>query len=209
MVFKNKRVVGSFRAFTRSPFWIGVTVIVSFGSGVIFNQYFSQIPNAYQETNSFSPSWKVCFTPTSRCLPFILAAIKEAKKSVRVQGYSITSPEIGAALRDAHRKGLKVIVIADKTQKTAQYSQINSFLEAGIPVFIDAQPAIAHNKIIIVDQSIVLTGSYNWTKSAELRNAENLLLIRDKELIRQYEDNFQRRLLKSKRHSPVSSNTSK
>jgi len=73
----------------------------------------------------------------------------------------------------------------------------------GIPVFIDDQPAIAHNKIIIVDDSIVLTGSYNWTRAAELRNAENLLIIRDKELVRQYEDNFQRSLLKSKNHNPI------
>jgi phosphatidylserine/phosphatidylglycerophosphate/cardiolipin synthase-like enzyme len=79
----------------------------------------------------------------------------------------------------------------------------------GVPIFIDAQPAIAHNKVIIIDNRILLTGSYNWTRAAELRNAENLLVIRDKELVRQYADNFQRRLLKAKKHNPIVSKTSK
>ncbi|MBY0463103.1 MAG: phospholipase D family protein [Alphaproteobacteria bacterium] len=193
----------------KHPCWIIVLIAVSFGSGIIFKQHFPQPPYIYQESAESHPSWKVCFTPTSRCLPLILTAIKEAKESIQVQGYSITSPEIGGALRDAHRKGIKVIVIGDKAQKTAKYSQINSLLEVGIPVFIDDKPAIAHNKIIIVDDLTVLTGSYNWTRAAELRNAENLLIIRDKELVRQYADNFQKRLLKSKKHNLIVLKTSK
>jgi len=48
---------------------------------------------------------------------------------------------------------------------------------AGIPVFIDYRPAIAHNKVVIIDRSIVITGSYNFTTAAERRNAENVTIL--------------------------------
>lgn len=209
MIFRNKKLKGSFWSFMKHPCWIMVLIAVSFGSGIIFKQLFPQPPYIYQESADSRSSWQVCFTPTSRCLPLILTAIKEAKESIYLQGYSITSPEIGVALREAYRKGIKVIVVADKTQKTAKHSQINSLLEVGIPIFIDDQPAIAHNKVIIIDNRILLTGSYNWTRAAELRNAENLLVIRDKGLVRQYADNFQKRLLKSKKHNLIVLKTSR
>jgi phosphatidylserine/phosphatidylglycerophosphate/cardiolipin synthase-like enzyme len=60
----------------------------------------------------------------------------------------------------------------------------------GIPTFIDDAHAIAHNKIIIIDREIIVTGSFNFTKAAEEKNAENLLVIRSKELARFYIENW-------------------
>ena len=66
-------------------------------------------------------------------------------------------------------------------------------IAAGIPVAIDYMPGCAHNKIIIIDHDQVLTGSYNWTVSAERRNAENLLLIKDKAINKRYKEEWQKR----------------
>ena len=99
----------------------------------------------------------------------------------------------------AHKKGIKVEVILDKTQKGNQYSAADFFANSGIPTKIDSAQNIAHNKIIIIDGDTVITGSFNFTKSAEEKNAENLLVIRDRKLSEQYTENWQ----EHDRHSEV------
>lgn len=80
---------------------------------------------------------------------------------------------------------------------TGNYSSATYLSNSGIPVFIDAIHAIAHNKIMIIDDEIVITGSFNFTKAAEEKNAENLLVIKSKELAKEYIENWQ----KHKEHS--------
>ena len=82
-------------------------------------------------------------------------------------------------------------VILDRSQKTQKYSSSTFLANARIPTYIDAEHAIAHNKIILIDRSVVITGSFNFTKAAEEKNAENLLIIRSKELAKPYLDNWQ------------------
>ena len=78
----------------------------------------------------------------------------------------------------AHKRGIKVEVILDRSQRTQKYSSAAFLYNVGIPVKIDAQHAIAHNKVMVIDGETVITGSFNFTKAAEERNAENLLIIR-------------------------------
>ena len=94
-------------------------------------------------------------------------------------------------LLDAHKRGVKVEVILDKSQKTDQYSSATFFYNAGIPVKIDSQHAITHNKVMIIDGETVITGSFNFTKAAEENNAETLLIIHDKKLSERYIKNCQ------------------
>ena len=132
------------------------------------------------------------FSPGGGCTDAIVATLREARQSVRVQAYSFTSAPIAQALVEAHRRGVSTEVILDKSQVSERYSEADFTSRAGIPTFIDAQHAIAHNKIIIVDGSTVITGSFNFTKAAEERNAENLLILRHQpELARQYLENFE------------------
>jgi len=90
-----------------------------------------------------------------------------------------------------------VEVILDKSQRTEKYSVLPALLTAQVPTWIDAAHQIAHNKIMIIDGDTVITGSFNFTRSAEYNNAENLLVVRDKALAERYEANFQDHL----RHS--------
>ena len=60
----------------------------------------------------------------------------------------------------------------------------------GVPVVIDANYAIVHNKILAIDGEVVITGSFNFTKAAQQTNAENLLILRDPALAAQYIQNW-------------------
>ena len=86
--------------------------------------------------------------------------------------------------------GVKMEVALDKNQRKDRYSSATFLYNQGIPVKIDAQHAIAHNKIMIIDDETVITGSFNFPKAAEENNAENLLVIRDKKLAERYTENW-------------------
>ena len=128
--------------------------------------------------------------PNGGCTEAIVKALDAAQQTVLVQAYSFTSAPIAKALVDAHKRGLKVEVILDKSQRTEKYSSADFVAHAGIPTRIDAKHAIAHNKIIVIDGETVITGSFNFTKAAEEHNAENLLIIKDKGLAEKYTANW-------------------
>jgi phosphatidylserine/phosphatidylglycerophosphate/cardiolipin synthase-like enzyme len=99
----------------------------------------------------------VCFTPeygmTPSCTQQVVDALTGAKKSVLVQAYSFTSAPIAKALMDAQRRGVQVKVILDRSNRTTHYSAATFLAHAGIPVWIDARHAIAHNKIMSATRS--------------------------------------------------------
>jgi phosphatidylserine/phosphatidylglycerophosphate/cardiolipin synthase-like enzyme len=144
-------------------------------------------------------NWEVYFSPHGGCTEAIVKELNKAKTTVLVQAYPFTSAPIAKALLNAHKRGVKVEVILDKSQRTDKYSSATFFYNAGIPVKIDAVHAIAHNKIMIIDGETVITGSFNFTKAAEEKNAENLLVIRDRKLAERYIKNWQ----EHDRHSEV------
>ncbi len=132
----------------------------------------------------------VCFSPNNGCASKIIDAISKAKANVRVMAYSFTSAPIAKALLEAKKKGISVEVVIDHSRVRERYSEVTFMTNQGIPVYVDDREKIQHNKVILIDEDVVITGSYNFTKAAEKLNAENLLLIRSKELARQYLQNF-------------------
>jgi phosphatidylserine/phosphatidylglycerophosphate/cardiolipin synthase-like enzyme len=138
-----------------------------------------------------SPTWEVYFSPNGGCTDTIIKELNQAKDTVLVQAYSFTSAPIAKALMNAHKRGIKVEVILNKSQRTEKYSSATFLFNAGIPVKIDSKHAIAHNKVMIIDGETVITGSFNFTKAAEEKNAENLLVIRDNKLAERYIKNWQ------------------
>jgi phosphatidylserine/phosphatidylglycerophosphate/cardiolipin synthase-like enzyme len=133
---------------------------------------------------------QVYFSPKGGATDAVVNALAQATNNVLVQAYSFTSAPIAEALIDAHRRGIKVQVILDHSQRTEKYSEADFLSHNGIPTLIDAKHPIAHNKIIIIDDYIVLTGSFNFTKAAEEHNAENLLVINDPVLAKRYVENW-------------------
>lgn len=134
---------------------------------------------------------KVYFSPKGGCTEAIISEIDRAKTEILIQAYSFTSAPIAKALVNAHKRGVKVQAILDKSQRSERYTSATFLTNAGIPTYIDARHAIAHNKIMIIDKTMVITGSFNFTKAAEEKNAENMLIISSAELARLYLDNWQ------------------
>lgn len=134
----------------------------------------------------------VCFTPAQQCEPKIVAAIKAATVQVLVQGYGFTDPAILSALADAQSRHVEVMILLDKSNVLAS-TGAKRMRAAGIPVWIDRPVAIAHNKVMIIDGVLVLTGSYNWTLAAQRRNAENILFIHDQAIAALYSANWKSR----------------
>lgn len=133
---------------------------------------------------------QVYFSPRGGATQAVVEALRQATNSVLVQAYSFTSAPIARALVDARSRRVKVEVILDKSQRTEKYSEADFLKHEGISTLIDAEHAIAHNKIMIIDGYLVLTGSFNFTRAAEDNNAENLLVINDPILAKRYAENW-------------------
>jgi phosphatidylserine/phosphatidylglycerophosphate/cardiolipin synthase-like enzyme len=140
---------------------------------------------------------QVYFSPQGGCTEAIVGELNNAKSEILVQAYSFTSQPIAKALVEAHKRGVRTEIILDKSQRGEKYSAADFTAHMGVPTYIDSVHGIAHNKIMIIDQETVITGSFNFTKAAEERNAENILIIKSKELAREYLDNWE----KHKAHS--------
>jgi len=141
---------------------------------------------------------EVLFTPWNDIESALLRAMREAKKVIYVQAFSFTSRNLARGLIEAQSRGVKVDVLADREQTVkAENSQIPVMAAAGIPVALEVRYASAHNKILLIDpletNSVVVTGSYNFTYSAHARNAENVLILRgNAPIARSYLDNWKR-----------------
>jgi phosphatidylserine/phosphatidylglycerophosphate/cardiolipin synthase-like enzyme len=135
---------------------------------------------------------QVYFSPRGGCTDAIINELDQGKSEVLVQAFSFTSAPIAKALLKAYKRGVKVEVILDRSQRTGRYSAVRFFTNQGIPTFIDDRHAIAHNKVMIIDREIVITGSFNFTKAAEENNAENLLIIKSNDLPRIYLENWEK-----------------
>lgn len=159
-----------------------------------------QISTAADLTLNNTPI-QVYFSPHGNCTKIIIHCVDKAKSDILVQAYSFTSASISKALSNAYKRGLKVEVILDKSQYREKSSSAAFLSTSGVPIYIDDRHAIANNKIMIIDQETVITGSFNFTKAAEENNAENLLIIRNKELAGIYIQNWEKHREHSKKYS--------
>jgi phosphatidylserine/phosphatidylglycerophosphate/cardiolipin synthase-like enzyme len=137
------------------------------------------------------PSLDPHFSPKGGCTDAIVREIQRARREILVLAYSFTSKSIAQALVDAKLRGVHVDIVLDFSNEHEVYSDLHFFLEQGLAPLIDAHHAIAHNKVMIIDNRTLLTGSFNFTQHAENDNGENLLVIKGHpELIRAYKENF-------------------
>jgi phosphatidylserine/phosphatidylglycerophosphate/cardiolipin synthase-like enzyme len=133
----------------------------------------------------------VYFTPPSGAGKELVQWIDQARQEVVVQAYGFTHNAIAQALLRAHARGVRVMVLLDqKSQSTNQY--VIELLQGDrVPLKYDGRHAIAHNKVMVIDHHVVVTGSFNFTNSADSRNAENLLVLRSEALGARYRANWQ------------------
>ena len=174
--------------------------LAAFGAALVFA---AVVP----ATNAFAAQIEVCFSPPlpGGCDPAraIEAAVGAAHTSILVQAYEITPGPLVNALIEAHRRGVDVRAIVDYRQLTDRRNHDDAFAvehlgAAGIPVMVDRPPGLMHDKVMIIDGETVVTGSFNYTYSAEHRNVENLLVIHDPALAAQYTQHWRSRASESR-----------
>src|SRR5262249_60651380 len=105
----------------------------------------------------------VFFSPKGGCQDAIVRELAKARREILVQAYSFTADPLTFALVEAKKRGVTVDIVLDKSNEVERYSDLHIFLEQGLEPHIDADHAIAHNKIILIDQKVLITGSYNFT----------------------------------------------
>jgi phosphatidylserine/phosphatidylglycerophosphate/cardiolipin synthase-like enzyme len=142
----------------------------------------------------WEPSWAVYFSPNGGALEAILQCIRGAKKTILVQVHLFYSVQLAGALIRAHQRGVQVQILLDAGAQPFYplVRAVEYLVAAKIVVWLDDHHSRAHDKVIILDEEIVITGSYNWTMAAEKDNSENLLVIRDPHLARLYMAHWQR-----------------
>jgi phosphatidylserine/phosphatidylglycerophosphate/cardiolipin synthase-like enzyme len=147
-----------------------------------------------------SLSVQVFFSPNGGARDAVLKELKGAKEEIDVAMYILTDRELSNALISARRRGVNVRVLLDgKSAEEIGYSKHHFLIERNVNVkldnthitYADKYEGIMHNKFAIIDNKVLLTGSYNWTHSAENLNNENLLIIKEsQDLIDKYMSEF-------------------
>ena len=171
--------------------WWGLIAIVAFAVGWLCGRRGQQEPAGH---GRWEPSWAVYFSPNGGATHAILQAIRGTKQTILVQAYLLYSTRLAGALVRAHQRGVQVHVLLDAHAQLHHppVPAVSRLVASGIAVSLDAQHAWAHDKVMVLDGEIVITGSYNWTVAAERENSENLLVIRDPHLAGMYIENWRR-----------------
>jgi phosphatidylserine/phosphatidylglycerophosphate/cardiolipin synthase-like enzyme len=121
----------------------------------------------------------VRFSPHGGAEQLVVETLRRARERVHVAIYGLTSPAIEAALHDLARAGVRVVLKADHVQSAgkAQAAALERLAAAGATVQVSRMSRLLHDKFAVVDGRWVITGSFNWTASAENRNRENVLVF--------------------------------
>lgn len=135
---------------------------------------------------------KLYFSPNGGAAHAIAEEINAAKKSIFVETYSISESEITDALIGASARGVPVRIIVDKHQQNDIYSSAPRLSTAGIRVVTDRVEALHHNKVMVIDDTVTITGSMNFTNAGNKENAENTLIIHDTTIAAAYSANWQK-----------------
>lgn len=163
-------------------------VILGISIGIFISEYLRPV---WIPVNTDTSNIQLCFTPPEGCADLISNEILNAKESIYVQAFALTDNQIIYQLKNAANRGVYVHILLDKTNTQEILNELN---QSSIKAQIDHISGIAHNKVMIIDNHKVITGSFNFTKSADTRNAENVLLIDDELIAKEYINNFNSRL---------------
>ncbi len=135
---------------------------------------------------------RTCFVPQEHCAKWVNQRLAVAEHTIYVQAYYLTHQPFIDMLLYKKFRNKNIIVLLDKTKGNSK--AIKQLLSKNIKVCIDKKPKIAHNKVMIIDNQVVLTGSMNFSTNGTTRNAENMVLLTDELIVKDYIENFKYRL---------------
>ena len=135
---------------------------------------------------------EVVFSPGEDCVNALLGLIQGSHQQLQICVFTISDNRLREALLQAHKRGVQVRIITDNDKTEDKGSDIDWLDQQGVPVRVDRTRHHMHHKFVIADSKQIATGSFNWTMSASKYNHENILLMNDKNVIREFSEEFER-----------------
>lgn len=176
-----------------------------FNEMFVSKQFGSQSP-----ANTPNPSFtqdgvpiQIYFASEDPAIPAIRDTLKTAQRSIRFMTFSFTVDEIAQVIQDRAEAGVSVQGIFETTGSETQFSELTPLFCAGLDARQDGNPFILHHKVFIVDEQIVISGSFNISENATRRNDENLIILQDPDLAAQFVQEFNRRWAEAKRPNGI------
>ncbi|MGD0263602.1 MAG: phospholipase D family protein [Candidatus Methylomirabilota bacterium] len=141
-----------------------------------------------------APASEVYFSPNGGARQRLVRAIQDSRKTIDIAVYNFTAYELADALYAAKARGVQVRVVVDREMAETGGSGVRGLRLNGIPVRSLGVPELSlmHNKFAVFDERLVVTGSYNWTNSAEHANYENLVVLEEPALVSRFQQEFRR-----------------
>ncbi len=131
------------------------------------------------------------FSPGDDCVNAIIECIEKTAISLDICVFTITDNRISRKIIEAHERGVKIRIISDNDKSQDRGSDITEMFKHGIPTKIDYTADHMHHKFAIFDNKMLVTGSYNWTRSAGNSNYENILITNNNDVIKKYKNEFE------------------
>jgi phosphatidylserine/phosphatidylglycerophosphate/cardiolipin synthase-like enzyme len=209
-VIADRRAIwtGSTNATGRSLYWHNNNAVVVRSEDLALT--YSRVFEKYFVDGQFGPSSNIFdiqngsdvsvggaqvqpfFSPKGGGKAAVVAYLKQAEKSIRFMTFSLTDDDVGRVLAAKVRDGLEVSGVFDTWLAAGEYSLFESLKRRGVEVFRDGNQALMHHKVIIIDNDIVITGSFNYSQNAEMSNNENFLIVRSPKFARTYLSEYKR-----------------
>jgi len=142
------------------------------------------------------PRAEAHFSPGDSCVDRIARLLRAAGRSVDICVFTITDDRITREILAAHARSVRVRLVTDDDKASDRGSDVVRLSEAGIATAVDNSRDHMHHKFAIFDASTLVTGSYNWTRSASEGNCENIVVIGDRSLLGRFREEFDRLWLK-------------
>jgi phosphatidylserine/phosphatidylglycerophosphate/cardiolipin synthase-like enzyme len=122
----------------------------------------------------------------------VISCLEGAGQTLSISLFTISDNPISQAIREAHSRGVQVKIVTDDEKITDMGSDIFRLKHHGIPVKIDSSKSLMHHKFVVIDRNKVLTGSFNWTRSASEINNENILITNNQRIVSAFNQEFER-----------------
>jgi phosphatidylserine/phosphatidylglycerophosphate/cardiolipin synthase-like enzyme len=132
------------------------------------------------------------FAPEDDVSEKVAARLEEAQKSIYFMAFSFTDDRMGRVIADKAKAGLAVGGVFEARGSDTEYSEYGRMRRRGLDVLVDGNPYILHHKVLIIDEKVVVLGSYNFTQNADESNDENVLIVHDSGLAARYLEEYHR-----------------
>lgn len=169
----------------------GFSRIYSLPSNITVTEHLTVTSVVNPTHSSQSDMAEYCFSPGGNCADVVIRWIQRATDSIHVLMYSFTPNEVADAVISAKNRGVDVKIVMERDNINAAGGEYSRLKSAGVDIRVDSNPNLMHDKIAIIDGHFILTGSFNWTASAETHNNENLVVLDNSTWASAFEAQFQ------------------